>query len=417
MQYLETFVAMLKELSFFLQNDPLASAITGVMLGAVIILVPALFLKRRNAIKSARLEDERNRKFQSLQESLSLKTINLATVERTCEEQKRALANADEQITKLEQSAKTIPVLEEKIEQQLRQIEALTDAMVSEFNFNPSTETGNAPVESPGARESLTKQAVIDQLSDRLYLQLSTLHQQIADQCQLITELQAELDARREGVAQQIITKSHELPKIARTRLDRRVIEPIQMRFDGLRQSVQSIPDQTRAKLDQMVILPIHRRVNEIKTSLHRIPAQASAQLSRIVLDPLNEFIHSVNRSAKNVTANSQEKVNRMITKQLENLITQLKMMGPSLSSEMLENLNRIIVRPLERLLAEIRQRATALPGQGAARFNDHVVRPAIQKLRVISESRKQASIDGIKQAGHWVIDAVARRSAPAAAT
>ncbi|MCI0667352.1 MAG: hypothetical protein L0Y38_10495 [Methylococcaceae bacterium] len=414
MQNLENLIATLHQLSIAIVSDPFASAIVGAALGALIVLFPALFLRRSNKKKNVRLQDEMDRKYRSLQESLSLKTINLATVEQTCQEHKKALANADERIARLEESLKNAPVLEAKIEQQLRQIEALTETIAGELNLDQSPEPCPAASE---AAEPLAKAAVIDHLSARLYRQLSTLHQQIADQSQLITELQTELNAKRESVAKQIIIKGQRLPKMAKARFDERVIEPIQMRVDGFRQTVQRFPDQTRAKMDQLLIDPIYNKVNEIKTGLGQIPVQASAQLNKIVLDPLNEFIHSVDRNVKNFSAGSHEKFNRLITTQLEALITQFRMSGRSLSREMLENLNRIIVQPLEKLLAEIKQRLAALPEQGVAKFNEHLVRPAIQKLQGLSESGKQASIDGIRNAGNWVIDTVTRSSAPAAVT
>jgi hypothetical protein len=417
MQNLETFIAILDQLSIAIFNNPLASALVGAILGAVITFVPVMFLQRRKNQKIIRLQEDFDRKYKSLQESLSLKTIHLATVEQTCQEQKEALAVAREQIARLEESVRNAPILEEKIEQQLRQIEALTETIASELNFNQNPEPSSGSVLSEQAAEPLTKEAVIDHLSARLYRQLSSLHQQISDQSQLITDLQAELTAKKASVAKQIISKGQQLPKIAKTRFDERVIEPIQMRVDELKQTVQAIPDQTRAKIDQFVINPIHNRMNEIKTGLGQIPVHTMAQLNKVALNPLNEFIDSVNRSVKNLSAISHEKFNRSITSQLRSLIDQLKMNQRSLSREALENLNRIVIKPLENLLTEIKQGASALPEQGAAKFNQHVVRPAMQKLQGFSESRKQASIDGIKNVGHWIIDTVARSSAPAAAT
>ncbi|MGH8548391.1 MAG: hypothetical protein ACRERU_07290 [Methylococcales bacterium] len=417
MQNLENVVATLNQLSVATLSDPVGCVLVGAVLGALIILLPAMFLQRINYRKMIRLQDEMDRKYNSLQESLSLKTITLATLEQSSQEQKEALANAYDQIARLEESARNTPVLEEKIEQQLRQIEALTETIASELNFNQSSEPNPEPILSPQAGEPLTKEAVIDHLGARLYQQLSTLHHQIADQSQLITVLQTQLNAKRESVAKQIISKSQQLPKIAKTRFDERVIEPIQMRVDGFKQTVRAIPNQTRAKIDRLVINPVYSRVNEIKTGLNQIPVHTSAKLNKVVLGPLNEFIQLVNRNAKNLPVITHEKFNLLITRKLQHLINQIKMSGRSLSRETLENLHRIIVQPLEKLLAEVKQRVAALPEHGGAKFNEHVVRPAMQKLQGFSESRKQASIDGVKNAGNWIIDTVTRSSQPAAAT
>ncbi len=415
MQYLEIFTADLNNLIAAILNNPILTMVAGAVLGALIVLVLAVILQLRTSTKYRRLQEERDRKFQSLQETLSQKTRNIATLEQICLEQKEELASTGEQIARLEAAARNAPMLESKFEQQLRQIEALTDTIVSELN--PGHPSAPNPASNPSAetRAPLTNEEVIDHLSSRLYLQLSNLHQQISDQSQLIGAMQSELNATRKAAAKQAITDHPQQPRIVKARFGDRVLEPIQLRIDGFRQTVHEIPNQTRAKIDRLLIEPISQKVAEIKTGLNQIPELSSAQLHRVVLDPLNNFIHQVNQAAKRVPEFSHEKFNRLVTTQLQDLVGQLKMSSRSLSTETRENFARVIVRPLEKLLAEIKQILTSLPEQGSARIKERVVGPAMQKLKALSETGTQSSIQGLKNAGNWVIE-VTRGGAPASA-
>ena len=417
MQDLDIFIANLKQLTITLFNEPIAWAVIGAVIGAFIILIPSLYLRRKNQIRAIRLHVEMDRKYQSLQKSMLLKTTEIADMERTCEEQKQALTAANRRITKLEESAKKTPVLEEKIERQIRQIEALTETIVSESDFGSSSASSHEPPRTPENTEPLTNEAVIEHLSNRLYEQLSKLHQQIADQSQLISTLQNELNTKTESVAKQFITKSRQLPRTAMVRFDEQVVEPIHIRVDGFKKTLKAIPNQTRYNINRIVIDPIHLRISEIKSGLNQLPSNASAQINKIVRDPLSELIEHVNRSVTSLSVNSLENFNAMVAKPIESLIDQLKMSGRSLSRETRENLNRIIIKPLETLLSEIRSAVNRFPEQGNEKINEYLVRPAKLTIQRISESGKKASIDGMRNAGNWILDSVARNPAPSAAT
>jgi hypothetical protein len=415
MQYLDIFTADLNMLFAAVLNNPVAALVAGAVLGTLIILVFTLFLQRRSSIKYERFQEETDRKYKSLQESLSQKIKNIATLEQICLEQKLELASAQEQIARLEEAARNAPILESKFEQQLRHIEALTDTIVSELHPNPLAAPQLESVTAVETRAPLTNEEVIDHLGTRLYQQLLNLHQQISDQTQLISAMQTELNATREAAAKPVITEPQ--PNVVRARIGDRILEPIQMRIDGIRQSIHEIPNQTRAKIDRLLIEPASQKVAEIKTGLHQIPELSSAQLNRIVLDPLNNFIHQVNQAAKRVPEYSHEKFNQLITRQLQELIGQLKMSSRSLSRETRENFARIVVRPLEKLLAEMKQVLASLPEQGRSQIKERVLEPAMQKLKAISETGKQSSIQGLKDAGNWVLESVTRGGTPASAT
>lgn len=378
MQNLEIFVAYFDKLIATIINDPVASAAIGAFIGALIILLLSLFLLGRSKKKYIRLREETNREHKSLTETIALKSRHLDITKQICEEQKGELATAKAQIARLEESAKQNPILEEKIEQQLRQIEALTETISNELNVDNSTKQSlESMVSKEEAAEPISKQAVIDHLSTRLYRQLSTLHKQITDQSHLISELQTELNAKKESITHQIIAKSQQLPRLAKTRFGERVIEPIHMRVDELKQSVQSIPLQTRAKIDQLVMDPIYRRVHEIKSGMSQIPGQTAGRLNKVMVDPLNELISGINRSVKNLSVMAHEKFNHSVTGQLQGLVSQFKKTSGSLSTEMPENLNRTIIQPLGKLLAEIKKITGLLPKQSGDNLNEVVIRPA----------------------------------------
>ncbi|MGR9106228.1 MAG: hypothetical protein ACU843_04780 [Gammaproteobacteria bacterium] len=417
MEYLDNFIEYLKNLGATYLTDPFASALAGALLGAFVILVLAMLVRRRNKKKSIRLQEEMIRKYASLQESLSVKTANVATLEQTCMEQREALSRAHEQIAQLEEVARKTPILEDKIEQQLRQIEALTETIVSELATGYAPEMGEDRKDLTQLPEPLGKEAVIDYLGARLYEQLSTLHHQIADQSHLVVELQAELNAKKESVAKQMITKGQQLPKIAKSRFEEGVVEPIQIRIDRLKQNVQAIPEQTRATIDHWVLDPVHRRVAEIKSGLSQIPAEAASQLNKIVVDPLNGVIQRINDSIKTTSSTSQAKFNVLVTGQLQNLLGQLRASGQKLSGETREYLNRFIIKPLEQLLAEIRKGLAAIPDLDTGKFNEMVVKPIVQNLRGIPEHAKQALTKGIKNAESLIMDSLHRTPPTANAT
>lgn len=423
MQNLESYIAELSKLYAEILNDavvlikqPIPAAIGEGLIGILVVLIIVWFLQYRAKKKYRLLEDEMDRQQRSLQETLKQKVKNITTLEQICLDQKEDLNFAQEKIVQLEEIARNTPVLENRIEQQLRQLEALTESISSEFDSEQQS-TESVGAELAAESTSLSGEAVIDQLSARLYQQLSQLHQQILDQSRLIVDLQSELDAKTESVAQQIITKSQELPTIAKARFGERVIEPFQMRVDGIKQLVQAVPGQARVKVDQILIDPIYQRVEEIKSTLSQIPTQSSAQLNKMVLDPLNHFIEQVNQAVKNLNEFSHVRFNQLVANPLQDLINRFKMDGRSLSREGRENFLRIIIQPLEKLLVEIKQVLASLPESGNARLKTQLLEPAKQKLKELSESGKQNSIKSLKDAGNWMLDSISRsHNAPASA-
>lgn len=418
MQNLESLISNLGTLTTTILYEPGASAAIGALIGALIVVLLSTILQQKHQKKIIQLQQDADRRLHSLQRTLTLKNRQVATMEQTSQEQKEALKSANEYISQLEVSAKNTPLLEEKVEQQLRQIEALTETIESEFDFNESAIQDSESTLPREAEDTLPNHGVvIDHLTASLHQKLSTLHQHIAEQSQLITTLQSELDIKKESVAQQIIAKSQNLPKMAKTSFDEKVIEPIHTRVDGFKQTVQAIPDQTRAKIDTLVMTPINHRIGEIKAGLSQIPIHTASQLNKVVVDPLNEFIHQVNQKVTNASVMTQEKFDALITTRLQDLIDQFKMTSRSLTRDARENLNRIIVQPLENLLEEITKKMQAMPKQTGDRFSQFIVQPTVHTLSAITKSGKNASIKGIKNAGNWVVDSVSGSSAPAAAT
>ncbi|MGH8553643.1 MAG: hypothetical protein ACRERS_10145, partial [Methylococcales bacterium] len=309
--------------------------------------------------QNIRLQREIDRTQKSLTETITQKTRDLDKSMQMCEQQQQELANAKDQIARLEESARKTPMLQQKIEQQRTQIATLTETIENQITVDNSTvQCLEAMISKEEAGEPVAMEAAVDHLSMRFYLHVSSLHQQITDQSHLIEELQSRGKAQKGGAAQAIIPTSR-LSDFAKMSFSKQVIEPISMRVNGLKKTVQSIPLQARGKIDELVIHPIHRRMNEIKEGMNQIPGQSSAQLNKIVVGPLNEFIELINRNVKDLSQTSQERFNHLVTEQLQRLIDRFKKL--TLPQEPREYLHRIIIEPLEQIQKYSRQANTAM--------------------------------------------------------
>ncbi|MGH8500203.1 MAG: hypothetical protein ACRERV_15560, partial [Methylococcales bacterium] len=110
-----------------------------------------------------RLREEEIREHGSLTETIALKSREIDATKKDCEKQQEELVSAWGKIARLEELAKKTPILEEKIEQQLRQIESLTESISNELKIDNSIAQSRESMISPeAAGEPISKEAVID---------------------------------------------------------------------------------------------------------------------------------------------------------------------------------------------------------------------------------------------------------------
>ncbi len=411
MQYLESIWSEITVLTSTIINDPSAILIASGIVAVLVLIAVWMFLRFNCRKKCSDLQEEANIRYSRLQYLMKNNAEKLVIVEQKHQQQSKLLNNVQEENTKLQDQVKDTPKLEQQVVRQLRKIAALTETIESEFQYNESNEVEDFVNDDPISKH----ETVVNHLTSNLQKELTSLHDHIAVQSDLITNLQDQLAHEKESLAEQIVIKGQQLPKLAKQRFDEQVVEPIYNQIDGIKNIVQSIPVLTKDQLDQHLLIPLNKQFNGIKTNLTNIPTNASNQIQKSVLNPINNFTADLNQKVSSVPGLTEAKINQLILSPLSRLIEEIKTRTSKMPGNLADTVMRTVVAPLEQTLSKLLQMMKDSQENTLIRLKHQVVKPITEKFANFTSTGTSASIDAIKQIGRKILQSI--RKEPVANT
>lgn len=402
LQQLWSNLAALTDTAF---NNPVATLAIGALSGGFLVFILSLILQERYRKKCGRIQEEADLRYSRLQSTTRKTTEKLALLDESYQKQTGVLNQVRQQNATLSDQVKTAVRLEQQVSRQVAKIEALTEMLENRFDCGSNTAMDQDPLSK--------HENVINHITTGLQRELSSMHDQIADQSRQITDLETRLAQEHEGLAEQIVSKSQALPDRARKQFEAQVVEPIFQQIDGLREKVNAIPTNARNRLDQHIVIPLNKQVEDITTKIRNTPDHLSAQINQSVTQPINQFIGEVNDQLSLIPGLTTAKINSTIVQPLSALIEDIGNKTRQMPDHLREFVQSTVLDPLEQQLAAIVAKIQSGNQRMVTQVRHQVIRPAGEKAEKLIESGKSASADAFQKARESLVQSI-RRASPA---